>query len=111
MNLSKDATGGMAELVINPNGIIHGCNKAFERISGYLSSDILWKPVSMLLPQLESINLIAGKEINPRLRFLMHIGHRFDVIGLGGIQLASQLFINEIESLGQRYLRIIICPS
>jgi hypothetical protein len=111
MNLSTDTTGSMAELMVNSNGIIHGCNKAFERLFGYLSSDILWKPVSMLLPTLERINLITGEEINPRLRFLMHIGHPFDVIGLGGIHLASQLFINEVENLGQHYLRIIICPS
>jgi len=111
MNLSTATTGGMAELMINSNGIIHGCNKSFERLFGYLSRDILWKPVSMLLPQLERINLITGGEINPRLRFLMRIGHRFDVIGRGGMHLASQLFINEVRNLGQRRLRIIICPS
>lgn len=110
MNLSADNAVSAAELMINSNGIIHGCNKTFEKLFGYMSSDILWKPVSMLLPQLADIKLITGEEINPRLRFLMHIGHQFEVISLGGIHMASQLFINEVENFGRRYLRIIICP-
>lgn len=111
MNASIDTADNMAVLMINDNGIIHECNKAFEKLFGYLSSDILWKPVSILLPQLAGIALMDSGQVNPRLRFLTHIGHQFEVIGLGGMHLASQLFINEIDNFGQHYLRIIICPT
>lgn len=110
MKLFPGNAVSMAELMINSNGIIHGCNKTFEKLFGYMSSDILWKPVSVLLPQLADIKLITGEELNPRLRFLMHVGHQFEVIGLGGIHTASQLFINEVENFGRHYWRIIICP-
>lgn len=111
MSNSKSTTYQMAELFITHNGIIRGCNKTFEKMFGYVSRDLLRKPISILLPQLDGISLISGKEINPRLRFLMHIGHPFEVIGLGGMHMASQLFMNEIEKLGECYLRVIFCPS
>lgn len=111
MNASMDTADNMAVLMINDNGIIHECNRAFEKLFGYLSSDILWKHVSLLLPQLAGIALMNSGQVNPRLRFLAHIGHQFEVISLGGIHFASQLFISEVENLGEHYLRIIICPS
>jgi PAS domain-containing protein len=101
----------MAVLMLNDNGLIHDCNQACEKLFGYLSCEIIWKHISMLLPQLAGISLMSGEQINPRLHFLTHIGHQFEVIGLGGIHFASRLFINEVENLGQHYLRLIVCPA
>lgn len=111
MSDSTQTMDNQAVLVLNKNGIIHDCNQACEKLFGYLSSEIVWKHISMLLPQLAGIALMRGEQINPRLHFLTHIGHQFEVIGLGGIHFASQLFINEVENLGQHYLRIIISPA
>lgn len=51
---------------------------------------------------------MRGKRIQPRLHFLAHMGHQFEVVGLGGIHFASQPCINEVESLDPRYPRRII---
>ncbi|HQR51451.1 MAG TPA: PAS domain-containing protein [Methylophilaceae bacterium] len=107
----NEPTENMAVLMLNDNGMIYGCNKACEKLFGYLSGEIIWKHISMLLPQLAGIALMSGQQINPRLHFLTHIGHQFEVVGLGGIHFASQLFINEVENLGQHYLRLIISPA
>jgi len=111
MSNSTDPSDDLAVLMLNDNGIIRECNQACEKLFGYLSGEILWKHISTLLPQLAGIALMSGEQINPRLHFLTHIGHHFEVIGLGGIHFASQLFINEVENLGQHYLRIIVCPA
>lgn len=108
---SIDTQDRMAVLMISDTGTIQECNKAFEKLFGYLSVDILCKHVSMLLPQLAGIPLMNGEEINPRLRWLSRIGHPFVAIGLGSIQFASQLFIHKIENPDQHYLRLVICPS
>jgi len=111
MSNSSDISDNLPVLMLNDNGVIHECNQACEKLFGYLSGEILWKHISTLLPQLAGIALMTGTQINPRLHFLAHIGHHFEVVGLGGIHFASLLFINEVESMGQHYLRLIICPT
>lgn len=111
MNHSTDTPDNQAVLMLNDHGLIRECNQTCEKLFGYLSGEILWRHISTLLPQLAGIALMSGKQINPRLHFLTHIGHHFEVVGLGGIHFASQLFISEVENLGQHYLRLIIRPA
>lgn len=111
MSDSSDTTDDMAVLIVNDHGVIRECNQACEKLFGCLSSDLLWKHISALLPQLADIALMRGRQINPRLHFLTHIGHRFEVIGLGGIHFASRLFINQVENMGRHSLRLIVCPT
>ncbi len=100
-----------AELTLNDNGMIRDCNKAVERLFGYPPGKLLWQHVSVVLPQLAGVTLINGGEINPRLHFLAHIGHRFEMVGLGGMRCAVMIFLNIFETRGRHDVRVTLCPA
>ncbi|HQT26552.1 MAG TPA: PAS domain-containing protein, partial [Burkholderiales bacterium] len=66
-----------AALSLDERGMILDCNRAAEKLSGYLKSELMWRHVSLLLPQLLAKKLISGDSLNPQLNFLCHCGHLF----------------------------------
>lgn len=110
---AKDSTiteDDVVVLTLNDNGMIRDCSKACGKLLGCASDRLIWRHVSMLLPQLAKTALMLGGQINPRLRFLSHIGHRFEVVAPDGVRFISKLFFNDVEHSGRHNLRVIICP-
>lgn len=101
----------MAVLTLTDKGMIRDCNEAVGRLFGCQPSQLIWQHISVLLPQLAEIVLMQGGQINPRLRFLSHIGHRFEVASPDGTGFSSELFFRTVESAGRRYLRVMLCPA
>lgn len=107
---SLDAGVDMLELTLNENGMIRECSKTCARCLGCTPGELLWQHVSVLLPQLAGIPLVLGGQINPRLRYLCHIGRQFELVGKSGVRLLSEVFFNDVESLGRHYLHLVIRP-
>jgi len=97
-------------LTLNLNGMISDCNKAGSRLLGCMPSDLIWQPISNLLPQLKNIALMKGSDINPYLRFLSRVGYHFDVISRKGVHWVGRAFFCEVGGMEQHFLRVIICP-
>lgn len=101
---------GMIVLTLNDNGWISSCNKAAGKLLGCATSQLNWQHISMFLPQLAQTSLMLDGKINPRLRFLSRIGHRFEVVSPSGTHFFSRLFFNDLEKPGRHSLCLIIRP-
>lgn len=99
------------ELTLSDSGMIRECSKAMERMFGYAPSKLMWQHVSVLLPQLSGMALVSGGEINHRLHFLAHIGHRFEMVGVGGMRSLVRICLNDGEVMGRHCVRLTICPA
>lgn len=97
-------------LTLHLNGMITECNKAGGRLLDCLPSELVWRHISQLLPQLKNVALMQGQNLSPYLRFLSRIGYQFEVISLKGAHLIGKAFFCEIGSMDHRFLRVIICP-
>lgn len=106
----SDAQVELVELTLNENGMIRDCSRACGRLFGCVPSELMWRHISVLLPQLADIPLMLGEQINPRLRFLSHIGRQFEAVGMSGVRFVSEIFFTDIENLGRHYLHLVICP-
>ena len=106
-NLAKNKE---AVLTLLENGMILNCNQAAATLLGCDSSKLTWQPVSRLLPQLADLALLLDKKINPYLKFLSVVGHRYEVRVMNGTHFASELFFSEVEELGRHCLRIVMQP-
>lgn len=104
------AVNELALLTLDENGIIKECNKAGAELLGCAANKLTWLNISKFLPRLGEVALLQGERVNPYLRFLSRVGHQFELIGMGGVHLTSQLFFNEAENQNPHYLRIIIQP-
>jgi len=100
----------LAVVTLTDRGMIKECSQALGKLLGYQPSKLIWKHISLLLPDLADIQLIKGGQINPRLHFLSRVGHRFQVSVPGAARLASNLFFVLVESSGRCDMRIIISP-
>jgi hypothetical protein len=97
-------------LTLHLNGMITECNKAGGRLLDCLPSELVWRHISQLLPQLKNVALMQGQNLSPYLRFLSRVGYQFEVISLKGAHLIGKAFFCEIGSMDHRFLRVIICP-
>lgn len=101
----------MAALMLNDRGMIRDCNRLGEALFRYRRSELVWRHVSMLLPQLTELDLLQNGQPNPRLRFLCRIGRQFLAVTRDGEQFASTLFLNLLGSMGQPGLSLIVRPA
>lgn len=100
-----------AVLTLDVNGLIRNCNKAAAKLMECPTSQLVWQHVSNLLPQLADTELMQNGHINPRLRFLSRVGHRFQLAMPGGGHASGRIFFNDLENAGRHNLRLIICPD
>lgn len=98
-------------LTVNANGMIAECNRAGARLLGCLPSELIWQPLSKLLPKLQNIDLLQDQNVNPYLNFLSRAGYLFELQTLKGVQLACRVFFCVVGNVGQHCLRVIICPE
>ena len=107
LNLAKNTE---AVLTLLENGMILNCNQAGATLLGYEPSKLTWQPISRLLPQLANLSLVVDKKINPYLKFLTVVGHRYEVKAMNGTHFACELFFSEVEEFGRHCLRIVMQP-
>lgn len=98
-------------LTVNSNGMIAECNRAGAKLLGCLPSELIWQPLSKLLPKLQNIDLLQGQNVNPYLNFLSRAGYLFELHSQQGVQLVCRVFFCVVGSVGQHCLRVIICPE
>ncbi len=101
----------MAVLRLNDRGMIRDCNRAIETLFNYRRSELVWRHVSILLPQLAEMTLLQDGQPNPRLRFQCRIGRHFQALTRDGEQFASELFINFLGSTENSRLLLIVRPA
>lgn len=103
-------TQGPAVLTLDERGMICDCDKASQQLFGYRRSDMVWRHVSLVLPELAEIEIMPGGHPNPRLRFLSHIGRRFQAVDHNGESFACEIFLVDLENPGRRQLQLILRP-
>ena len=101
----------LATLLLDENGMIRDCSNTGEELFGYTFRDIVSQHVSKLLPQLSGVELVKDGQLNPKLDYLCHCGHLFEVqTEFGGI-LPSELSLVSLEHAGKRILKLFILPD
>lgn len=100
-----------AVFTLDDNGMIRNCNKAATRLLGCSGSQLAWQHVSCILPQLSATTLMQDGHINPRLRFLSRIGHRFQLAIPDGNRRSGRIFLNDLDNAGRRIVRLIVYPD
>jgi PAS domain-containing protein len=100
-----------AALILDDCGMIRDCNRAGEALFKYRRRQLVWRPVSMLLPQLLETNLLQDGQLNERLRFLCRIAYRFEAVAQDGERFVSALFLNLLGSTEHRHLSLIVRPA
>ncbi len=98
----------VASLTIDERGMIRDCDPGGEKLFGYRRSELVWRHVSMLLPQLADIPVIEGGEVNDDLRYFCRIGGHLQAQCRGGELFPSDIFINDLRNPGSRSLRLIV---
>jgi PAS domain-containing protein len=101
---------GDAMLTLLENGMILNCNKAGGDLLGCEPEKLAWQPISRLLPQLSDLSLVLDEKINPYLKFLSVVGHRYEVRAMNGAHFACELFFSEVEEFGRHCLRVVMQP-
>lgn len=100
--------GSEAVLTLDGRGMIRDCNRAGEQLFKYRRSELVWRAVSLLLPELAELELMQGGQPNPRLRYLCRIGRQFQVMTQAGECFRSVLCLNLIDSRGHGRLSLIV---
>lgn len=100
----------VAVLTLDDRGMVRDCNRSGETLFNYRRSELVWRHVSMLLPQLVDLNLVHNGEPNPQLRFLSRVGRHFQAVTRDGERFASELFLNLLDDTGHGRLSLIVRP-
>jgi hypothetical protein len=74
----------------------------------YRRSEMVWHHVSMVLPQLTDLSLMRNGQVDPRLRFLSHIGRPFAAATRDGRNFACELFFNVLDGSGRGRVSLIV---
>lgn len=108
---SADAGEKLAMLTLDDRGMVCDCNSSGEALFKCRRSELVWRHISLVLPQLEELALMQDGQINPRLRFLCRIGRRFQAVARDGERFASELFLNLLDNKGHCRLSLIVRPA
>ncbi len=107
---SSDTKSELAALTVYDNGIIRSCNIACSELLASTLNNLNSQHISVFLPQLKLVPLLNGETVNPYLKFLSRVGHRFEVLDANGIRFLSAVFFNDVEDFDRHCLRIIFQP-
>ncbi|MCX7173603.1 MAG: hypothetical protein NT159_06725 [Proteobacteria bacterium] len=100
-----------AAMTLDDRGMIRDCNRASEMLFRYRRSELVWRHVSMLLPQLAELELMQNGQPNSRLRFLCRSGRHFQAVTQDGGHFASELFLNRLNNTEHGGLSLIVRPA
>ncbi len=109
--VAVSALEDMAVLTLDGRGMICDCNRAGENLFKYHRTALVWRAISMLLPELAGVALMESGQPNARLRFLCRIGRQFQAVTQDGESFASSLCLNLLDSAGYGRLSLIVSPA
>lgn len=101
----------VAALTLDDRGMIWHCNRKGEALFQYRRSELVWRHVSLLLPQLADLNLVLHGEPNPHLRYLCHLGRHFQAMPQDGKAFPAELFLNLLDTAGRGRLSLVVRPA
>ena len=81
-----------AMLTLLENGMIISCNEGGGELLGCEPSNLKWQHISKLVPMLKEISLMLDRKINPYLKFLSIVGHRYEAVGMNEVCFSCELF-------------------
>jgi hypothetical protein len=98
-------------LTLDNSGTIRDCGGPSEKLFQFRRDELIARHVSLLLPELQALELILDGEANPRLRYQCRIGRHFMAVTRDGEHFASKLFFNILDRSGNGRLTLIIRPT
>lgn len=101
----------IAALTLNDCGLVRDCSRAGEALFKYRRSELVWRHVSLLLPQLAALELMQDGQINPRLRFLCRVGHPFQAVTQDREHFQTKLFFNRVSGTAREGMILIVRPA
>ncbi len=105
---------GFVVFVLSNDGTIIDTNPEGMELLGFSPDqlDSTQHHISNVLPKLGEVDLLAKKEkrINPYLRFLSRIGHKFEVNASNGKQYGGELYFNDINNTGEHQI-LVMCKT
>jgi len=108
---SGEAVEDAAVLTVDERGMVRDCNHAGELLFRYPRRDLVWRHVSLLLPQLADLDLMPNGEPNRRLRFLCRIGQHLEAVTRDRQRFACDLFVNALDGARPQRLVLIVRPA
>jgi hypothetical protein len=98
-------------LTLDNRGIMRDCSGPSIALFNYLHDELIHRHISLLLPELETLELVRNGEANHRLRYQCRIGRHFMAVTRDGERFASKLFLNILDSSGDGRLTLIVRPA
>lgn len=97
-------------LSLDERGMILDSSKSFRKLFGFRRSDLVWKHVSSLFPQLADVELVQAGQVNSLLNYLCRCGKLYQAINRQGDKFSINLSFVRIEYKGRGILRLIVHP-
>jgi PAS domain S-box-containing protein len=104
----KRQIGEPPALSLDERGMIKDCSKSFEELVGFRRSELAWRHVSMVLPELKDMDLFHDGQINPMLSYLSRCRQQYLVQNSQGETFSERFNFVNIENIGKRTLRLIV---
>jgi hypothetical protein len=98
-------------LTLDNLGMIRDCSGPSEAVFKYRRDELIERHVSLLLPELEGLELVRNGEPNHRLHFQCRIGQLFAAVTRDGVRFASKLFFSLLDNTGDGRLSLIVRPA
>lgn len=109
---AANAVEDTAVLTLDDRGMVRDCNRGGELLFKYRRGELVWRHVSMLLPELADMDLMPNGQPNPRLRYLCRVGHHLQAVTHDGACFASELFLNVLDNgIGRGRMVLIVRPA
>lgn len=104
-----------AIFILSNNGMILEANQEGSQLLGHSpdQSHSGKHHISSVIPKLATVELIEKTEgrVNPYLRFLSRIGHKFEVNTGSEMQTGCELYFNDIKNVGQHQILVMLYCS
>lgn len=97
-----------AILWLDADGYINDCNLTAVKVLGCPAESGEPLHVTALLPQLKEMKLNEGCHLNSHLRYIAHLGHRFEVFSVRGTRYEAELFFSEVDQPAPYAFRLIL---
>lgn len=104
------AAPGLLEIEMDVQGIIRDCNADCERLVGYRRSELIARPITLLIEELSHYPLFERDRLNPHLVFICHCGMPFRVRNKAGEEFFSELKIIQLPHMDATQVRLLACP-
>lgn len=105
---AKNLEPQRAILWLDADGYISDCNLTAVKVLGCPAEPGESLHVTALLPQLKEMKLNEGCHLNSHLRYIAHLGHRFEVFSARGTRYEAELFFSEVEPPAPYAFRLIL---